>query len=604
MKIIIRSIIIVIIVSFLVLIFWTLAGCRSISGDLENAAMISQQEPIEVLIDTIQKEMTEKKITGLSIAVSDSTGTVWTKGFGLSNKKSGTEFTETTISNVGSVSKLVTAAAVMRLVEMGLLDLDEPVTTYIPEFKPLGMDTIGNPITVRMLLNHESGLESDAFHDFFLGYEAPEDFPYSYRRAIDAVNQSGVVRKPYEMFSYCNLGYSLLGVIVERAQGAGFQESVKKLVFDPLGMDDSSFNRDEIPSDRMAMGYLAGKPEMVPYIRDMPAGSLNTTAIDMGIFLQSMLASYNSGEGLLLPETVNEMFQPSNEDVPFDLDFQVGLTWWVVDLQNLPGEFIVGHGGDLPPYHSLVIVLPKRDISVFVMVNSVEGVGSFSLTEIVMETVRTFLDLEGQPAIPVSPEKSPIVEIPAALKANLPGYYASPVGLSEIKISGNKLKIYTFNKWFDVYYHENDTLTLGIKLLGLIPIKMPVFDEISISMEDIDGDPAINLRIQDILISPAVKIEPQPIDPSWLSRIGRYESLQSEVMPQYTDFKIDKDKNSGFLCLYLKSNGEWSKFPLQTIDSDSATLMGIGRGLGGSIRVMREAAGETLSFQNFKLRKL
>ena len=126
------------------------------------------------------------------------------------------------------------------------------------------------------------------------------------------------------------------------------------------------------------MGYVRGKPETVPYIRDMPAGSLNTTAVDMGKFMQSMLASYNSDEGLLSQDTVKEIFAPSNVGVPADLDFQIGLTWWIVDFQKLPDEFIVGHGGDLPPYHSLLIMLPERNISICVMVNSIEGVGSFS----------------------------------------------------------------------------------------------------------------------------------------------------------------------------------------------------------------------------------
>ena len=601
MKMVTRSIVIAIIVSLLVLIFFMLAGCKSISENMGNFSPIDKQEPIGILVDVIQKEMAAKKITGISIAVSNSSGLIWTEGFGLAHKKNRTAFTETTISNVGSVSKLITATAVMSLVEKGLIDLDEPVATYIPEFSPMGIETSDTNITVRMLLNHESGLESDAFHNFFLGYETPDDFPYSYQRAVEDVNQIGVVRKPYEIFSYCNLGYSLLGVIVERIWGKSFQESVKELVFDPLEMMDSSFNIDDIPADRMAMGYLQGKPEPVPYIRDMPAGSLNSTAIDMGKFLQSMLTSYQSGESLLQQQTVAEIFQPSNVNVPNDLDFQVGLTWWIVDLQSLPGEFIVGHGGDLPPYHALVVMLPERDISVFVMVNSIEGVGSFSLTNIVTEAVRTFLKSEGQQAISKTPEESPITEIPPSLKSSLPGYYASPVGLSEIKISGNKLKMYTFNKWFDVYYHENETLTLGIKLLGLFPIKMPVFDEISISMEKIDGNPAINLRIQNILISPALRIEPQQINPAWLSRIGSYESVDPEVMLQYTDFKIDKDKNSGFLCLYLKSGREWSKFPLQTLDSNSAQLMGTGRGLGGIIRF---DDNELLSFQNFRLRKL
>jgi hypothetical protein len=364
-------------------------------------------------------------------------------------------------------------------------------------------------------------------------------------------------------------------------------------------MEDSSFNIDDIPSDRMAMGYVRGKPETVPYIRDMPAGSLNTTAADMGKFMQSMLASYNSDEGLLSRDTVKEIFEPSNVGVPADLDFQIGLTWWIVDFQKLPDEFIVGHGGDLPPYHSLLIMLPERNISICVMVNSIEGVGSFSLTQIVNEAVRTFLKSEEQP-ISKAINESPIIEFPGSLKSNLLGYYASPVGLSEIKESGKKLKIYTFNKWFDVYYHEDHSLSLGYKLLGLFPIKMPVFDEISISMEDIEGRPSINLRIQDILISPAVKIEPQPIHPTWVSRIGRYESIESEVMPQYTNFKIDMDEESRFLCLYLKSNKEWSKYPLQTLDSDTAQLMGIGRGLGGMIKATDNGI---LHFQNFKLEK-
>lgn len=600
MRLCIRSMIIVAIISLLVLIFITLAGCTSLSEDLEESTMIPSEKSIKTLIDTIQKEMKAKKITGISIAVSNSEGLVWADGFGMANKKSKTGFTEETISNVGSVSKLVTSAAIMRLVEMGMVDLDEPVSTYIPEFKPIGSEKFSTPITVRMLLDHESGLESDAFQDFFLGYDRPEDFPVSYRRAIDAVNVSGIVRDPYEIFSYCNLGYSLLGIIIERAIGSNFQQSVKELIFDPLGMDDSSFNIDDIPEERMAMGYLQGKPEELPYIRDMPAGSLNSSAVDMGKFLQSMLASYNTGEGLLSQQTVEEIFTPSNVDVPSDLDFQVGLTWWIVDLQELSGEFIVGHGGDLPPYHALVILLPDRDISVFAMVNSIEGVGSFSLTQIVTEAVRTFLDEEVQQTIAKTPEQSPIIEIPTSLRSDLIGYYASPVGLSEIKVSGDKLKVFTFNKWFDAYYHEDNSLTLGYKLFGIFPIKMPVFDEISISLEDLGNEPAINLRIQDILISPAVKIEPKPIDPAWISRIGSYESVESEVMPQYTDFKIDVDKKSSFLCLNLKSSGEWSRFPLQTIDAASAQLMGTGRSLGGYIRV---ADDNTISFQNFQLRK-
>ncbi|RKX87745.1 MAG: hypothetical protein DRP58_02140 [Spirochaetes bacterium] len=590
---------------FCVTIFIILAisGCTSTSPNIKNIETGSQSDTMAHLIETIDSEMKTKKITGLSIAVSDSKGLLWSEGFGVANKKNNELFTDITISNTGSVSKVVTATAIMRLVEKKIIDLDESVSTYIPEFNPSGSDLLDNSITVRMLLNHESGLESDAFHNFYLGSEASEDSSYSYRKALDAVNLSGVVRKSYEVFSYCNLGYSLLGIILERAQGGNFQEAVKELVFDPIGMDDSTFIIDDVPASRMAMGYLAGKPEPVPYIRDMPAGSLNSSARDMGAFLQSMLASYYSESGLLQSETIREMFRPSNESVENDLDFKVGITWWIVDLKKLPGEYIVGHGGDLSPYHAMALILPERDLSIFIMVNSIAGVGSFSLTDIISETVRSFVEIKGQTPVIEALEESPVVEIPSDLKADLPGYYASSAGLSEIKLSGNKLKIFTFNKWLDVYYHADNTLTLGYKLFGLIPLKLPVFDEISISLEDINGVPAINLRLQDILIAPSMQIEPLDIDSAWLARSGRYENTHPEVVPVYTDFKIELDKKSGFLCIFLKSSGEWSKFPLETKDSENAQIMGIGRGLGGVLRANTGSTGEIISFQNFELRK-
>ena len=99
--------------------------------------------------------------------------------FCVAHKKNNESFTEITISNIGSVSKLITATAIMSLVEKKVIDLDAPVSAYIPEFNPRGANLLDNPITLRMLLNHESGLESDAFHNFHLGYEEPEDSSYS-----------------------------------------------------------------------------------------------------------------------------------------------------------------------------------------------------------------------------------------------------------------------------------------------------------------------------------------------------------------------------------------------------------------------------------------
>ena len=88
-----------------------------------------------------------------------------------------------------------------------------------------------------------------------------------------------------------------------------------------------------------------------------------------------------------------------------------------------------------------------------------------------------------------------------------------------------------------------------------------------------------------------------------MERCGTYKAVKEEIMPNYTGFKIEYDKNSGFLCLSLKSSDGWSRFPLQTIDSSRAVLMGTGRGLGGNVSAVTEQGKEILEFLNFKLTK-
>ena len=590
--------------SAIILILIMVTGCAGLQKKTNlDSHYLATAEKTE-LYETIKDEMQAKNITGLSIVVADSKSILWSEGFGLADKKKNKPFNNETISNIGSVSKLITATTIMRLVEAGKIDLDAPVSTYIPEFAPRERKTTWEPITVRMLLNHQSGLESDGFYDFFLGYEQYDDLSHSYRKAVDAVNQCGVVQEPYTLFSYCNLGFSLLGCIIERTHGSDFQTAVKELVLDPIGMNSSSFILEDAPKDKLATGYTSGRPVTVPYIRDMPAGSLNASANDMGLFLQNVLSTYHNDEGLLQRETLLGMFEPSNAEVQNDLDFRTGLTWWIVDLEDLPGEYVLGHGGDLPPFHALLSVLPERDLAVFVMVNSATGVGSFSLTDILTKTVRTFASIKGQAPIKKAIAQSPVIAVPESAKINLPGYYASASGLAEIKLKGDKLKIYAFNNWFDLNTHEDGTMTLGMKLLGIIPLNLPIFEEVSISTERVNNTQSINLRLQGILISPCIKIENVDIDQAWLNRSGKYAPINSEVMPQYTGFKIGLDKKSGFLCLYLESSDGWSKFPLQTEGPTKARLMGMGRGLGGSVIIEENASGETLRFLNFELSKI
>jgi len=128
-------------------------GC---SGGTDYSATVEQ------ITELIEQRMQENEVTGLSIALVDGQDVVWTRGFGYADKENGIEATAETIYEIGSVSKLITATAVMHAQDNGLLDIDSPLVEYLPEFSilpPLGFEPqMDNPITVRTMLTHHSGI--------------------------------------------------------------------------------------------------------------------------------------------------------------------------------------------------------------------------------------------------------------------------------------------------------------------------------------------------------------------------------------------------------------------------------------------------------------
>ena len=582
------------------------SGCAGAPAPVASSAAVgSSAVGHEALSSFILMEMRTKKIPGLSISVSDSSGILWSRGFGLARKSPKIPFTNTTISNIGSVSKTFTATAIMKLVEAGKVRLDEPLSTYLPEFKPATRGTTAGDITIRRLLTHHSGLSSDNFYRFFLGDSRPENYPRQLSEALDAANALTPVRGPGQVFSYSNLGFSLLGLVVERVSGVAFDDYLRQEIFGPLGMKDSSFIIQDDKMDRYARGFTGAKEVFIPYIRDISAGSLSTTSDDMGLFLSSLLSSWKGGKGIISQETIKEMFSVQNPGVPLDLDFSVGLTWWIVDFKLMPGEFAVGHGGDLDPYHALTFILPERDLAVHIMVNGDYGIGSFTYSEILAEAFKEFSAEKGQKPIaeasPIGPS-SPPAALPPSLADEVVGVYATQLGLIQVKRFGTGLKARVFGQWLELSYHADGSFTFGVKILG-IPVEVGIFKDLYISTEILDGERMFNLRVRGILFGPDVKIQPSDPGDAWLSRSGSYVQVNAEPKPQFQAVKLGVDKATGFFCLSLNRGGMWSDYPLRTLSDTEAVLEGHGRNLGATLKVVESPEGRLLFFDGLLLKR-
>jgi CubicO group peptidase (beta-lactamase class C family) len=188
---------------------------------------------------------------GLSVAVVKSDRVIWERGFGFANLATSTSTTPATIYLWFSITKIVTATAVLRLAEGGNLDLDAPVDEYFRGFKVVSQPV---PVTVRHLLNHSSGLPNP----IPIRWVRPVGTPAPDQRAF--VNRLlGRHRKlkflPGERASYSNIGYLVLGEVVSEIAGVRYEEYVRDDILVPLGMKRTGFSYPRLAEHEVATAY-------------------------------------------------------------------------------------------------------------------------------------------------------------------------------------------------------------------------------------------------------------------------------------------------------------------------------------------------------------
>jgi CubicO group peptidase (beta-lactamase class C family) len=297
-------------------------------------------------------------MSALSAAIVKDDELIWAKGFGLADRENNKRADEETIYLVASISKTFTATALMQLYEQGLFDLDDDVNDYM-NFSFRNPNYPEEPITFRMLLAHQSSLamEREDISTFFTriypGNMDMTGYPYPFLQ--DYLVPGGVHFKPQvwtdvvpgEEMYYANIGYGLLGYLVEILSGKSFEKYCSEHIFEPLGMKNSSFRFTNVNSSRVAVPYDFKSRKYYPILHydtlDYPAGGLRTSVLDLARFL---LAHMNKGEynGVrVLNESTVELMHaiqfPST-----NYKFQYGLGWQIWKTSN---DTLIGHTGGL-----------------------------------------------------------------------------------------------------------------------------------------------------------------------------------------------------------------------------------------------------------------
>ena len=302
----------------------------------------------------------------LALRLGDETAVAAT---GVLNVRTQQPVTPDSVFQIGSITKVWTATLVMQLVDEGLLDLDEPVATHLPDFRVADPE-VSRTVTARQLLAHTSGIDGDLFADTGRGDDAIQK--YVERMApLTQVHPQGAT------MSYCNSGFTLLGRLVETLRGATWDAVLRERLLVPLGLASAG----TLPEEALLWGAAAGhvvpngstEPEVVPqwgiYRSVGPAGLIHATARESLALAQLHLDGGVAPDGtrLLSERSCALMREPQVEiPDPYTLGSHWGLGWF---LMRWSDREVFGHDGSTLGQGAFLRILPDAPLSVSLVTN-------------------------------------------------------------------------------------------------------------------------------------------------------------------------------------------------------------------------------------------
>jgi len=321
----------------------------------------------------VRHEVDTKDLGALSIAVVDGGSVTWAMGYGWIDPERAPEPGRATAEDVeqcaarvdtlyrvGSVTKLFTDVALMRLVEEGRVRLDAPVRDYLPDFLP--ENPFGGEITLRQLASHRSGLVREPPVGSYFDPDEP-----SLTKTVKSLNRTRLVAAPGTVTKYSNAGLAVLGRVIESVEGRPFADVLRTRVLLPLGLEDPRLAREPWMARRTAHGRMwtyDGRTFPAPEFElsgMAPAGNLYASMLDLAKFATVAMGTGAPAEPLLARASWEAMMQPTLAADGAPTGFGIGFA-----LGELDGARRCGHGGAVYGFSTELAFLPDERVAVAV----------------------------------------------------------------------------------------------------------------------------------------------------------------------------------------------------------------------------------------------
>jgi D-alanyl-D-alanine carboxypeptidase len=475
-------------------------------------------------------------VPGLALSLTDRERTIAVRVYGHADVERGLPVTPDTLFEIGSIGKSFTACCVLQLVEEGRLDLHEPVTTYLPWFSVRSI--FDEPITLHHLLTHTSGL--------IRGADITSDSVFD----VWALRETDTGSPPGASFWYSNVGYRVVGAVLEAVEGRSYADVVRARVLEPVGMAGSAPAIRGAIRDRLAVGY-GPWPEDRPVLPTEPLtravwletgtadGSIAANAADLAVYLRMLMNRGAAAGGRVLSEPSFELMAKRSFEVGPD-------EWYGYGLARVRrGEReLLGHGGGMVGYVSSMFADVDAGFGAVVLVN---GMDWNDFTE---DVARYGLDLLRAAAARSDLPEPPATPDPAAVDGAeaYVGTYVCGEDRIGVEADGVHLAIVI----------DGRRVPLAQRQPGVFVVRHPDLDRFALSFErDPDGTVIAARHGSKRFVRQGLDLAAAPVpDPAWQAYVGHFQSSN----PWLPHFRIVE--RAGRLYLSARAGSDIPLAPL------------------------------------------
>ena len=529
------------------------------------------EKQIESFTNSIIK--LSKKIKGVSVIITDRDKTVFEYYHGVIDGK-GTKNDNKKMMMIGSNTKLLTTIAIMQFIEQGKLSLEDDIQTHLPEVKIPARFTY-DAITIKQLLMHRSGISGDDF-------SCELDPTKTLKDIIPTVNNSYMVSVPGTMYAYSNLGFGLLGLLIEKLSNTTYIDYIYENVTKPLGMDmkilPTKEGREKYKNVISQSFNKKGEVVIDPLSAILSAGS-NTyaTADDLAKLLRLFMNPEK--QSVLKQETLEKVL--TMIDGPFYEDKEerhgLGLMFNCKNYESEAIGEIIGHGGATIYHYSTFQFTSKLGIGIAVMTNTEKGASKANKI-----TNKLFADYIKLLGIEISMLDKTCPQTEVDLKKYENTFVASGM-LADFKYT-KRSRLVAKIGFVKFYMTLRQDDYFDLHPIGISKLKMfsKMLKNIKVKIKELHGEIVVYIKSYHEFYSTvnliAVLYKKQKDVFRYEYLVGEYElteaTKQCSVFFTKGSFKIKENK----LLFVSKSDGSKSTFYLEGIDDNTLLIQGIGRG--------------------------